>query len=132
MSPKPSPKVLIIEDDDTLLQMYRLKFEREGFEVLSAIDGEAGIGEAVGKKPDVILLDIIMPKVDGFAVLKQLKGDPKTKAIPVILLTNLGQTEDVKKGRSLGADDYLIKASFTPAQVVAKVRDTIAGKRKTS
>lgn len=115
-------KVLLIEDEEMLSEMYKTKFEGEGFVFFRAYDGENGLELAKRERPDIILLDIIMPKVDGFVVLKELKADAGTKNIKIILLTNLGQDEDVKKGKAMGADDYLIKANFTPAQVVDKVR----------
>lgn len=118
-------KVLLIEDEEMLSEMYKTKFEGEGFKFFRARDGEEGIELAKCEKPDIILLDIIMPKMDGFAVLKQLKADGDSKKAKIILLTNLGQEEDVRKGRSMGAEDYLIKANFTPAQVVAKVRKVL-------
>lgn len=121
MSPK-SPKVLIVEDEKMLAEMYATKFSMEGFDAFKAFDGEAGLTMAKEVKPDIILLDIIMPKLDGFAVLKQLRDEADTKTTPVILLTNLGQDEDMKKGKELGATDYFVKANHTPAEVVNKVR----------
>lgn len=116
------PKVLIIEDERMLAEMYATKFTMEGFQVVSADDGVAGLAAAKREQPDVILLDIIMPKLDGFGVLKELKADATLKATPVILLTNLGQEDDVKKGRQLGADDYYVKADHSPQEVVEKAR----------
>jgi len=103
--------------------MYETKFKNEGFDIHKALDGEAGFQKAVEVRPDLILLDIIMPKLDGFTVLKKLKADPKTKDAPVILLTNLGQDEDVKKGQELGSVGYLVKANLTPSDVVNKVKE---------
>jgi len=113
--------VLIVEDDVFLSGIYRKKFEMEGFKVIMAGDGEVGWQAAKKKKPDIILLDILLPKLDGFAVLEKLKKDSETKNIPVILLTNLGQKDDVEKGLEQGAADYLIKAHFKPSEVVDKV-----------
>jgi DNA-binding response OmpR family regulator len=114
-------QVLIVEDDVFLSGIYQKKFEMEGFKVIMAGDGEAGWQAAKKKKPDIILLDILLPKLDGFAVLEKLKKDADTKNIPVILLTNLGQKDDVEKGLEQGAADYLIKAHFKPSEVVEKV-----------
>lgn len=114
-------KVLIVEDEDSLAQMYKTKFEREGYQVVVAGDGVTGLDLAVKDQPDIILLDIILPQKDGFMVLKELKENKKTKDIKVLMLTNLGQDEDVGKGKKLGAADYLIKANLTPAQLVDKV-----------
>lgn len=115
-------KVLVVEDDAFLAGMYVTKLNLEGFDVEVADDGEQGFKLALEVKPRIILLDIILPKMSGFDVLKDLKKDPKTKDIPVILLTNLGQREDVKKGLELGAVDYLIKAHFMPSEVVEKIK----------
>lgn len=115
-------KVAIIEDEPFLASMYTTKFELEGFEVLRASNGEEGLKAIQDGKPDLILLDVIMPKVDGFEVLEKLRANPETATMPVILLTNLGQRTDIEKGLSMGATDYIIKANYTPAQVVAKVK----------
>ena len=121
-------KVLIIEDEEMLVNMYISKFEKEGFETEKALNGKKGIDKTKKVKPNIILLDIIMPEMDGFMVLKELKADPATKKIPVIMLTNLGQDEDIEKGNKLGAKDYLVKANLTPAQVVNKVKETLKKK----
>lgn len=118
-------KVLIIEDDTMILDMYTLKFSQEGFEVSAAEDGQKGWDQAQSVMPHVILLDIILPEMDGFTVLKNLKEHEQLKDVPVILLTNLGQDGDVKKGLELGANDYLIKANYTPSQVVDKVKSVL-------
>ncbi|MFA5069885.1 MAG: response regulator [Patescibacteria group bacterium] len=115
-------KVLIIEDEKMLSEMYRTKFEMEGFEVAQSFDGKQGLDKARQISPDIILLDIILPKLDGFLVLKELKQDALMKKIPVLLLTNLGQDDDIKKGKALGADGYFIKADHSPAEIVEKVR----------
>jgi len=120
--------LLLVEDDSFLSNIYKTKFEMEGFEVMAAADGEAGLALAKSKRVDVILLDILLPKLDGFTVLKELKADKNVKDVPVILLTNLGQKDDVNKGLELGAADYLIKAHFKPSETVAKVRKIIEGK----
>ncbi len=123
--PKKKIKILLVEDDTFLIEMYNTKFELEGFSVTTASDGEEGVKLAKKDDPDIILLDILLPKLDGFGVLEQLKATKKTKDIPVILLTNLGQKEDVKRGLDLGAKDYLIKAHFMPSEVVAKIREIL-------
>jgi len=115
-------KVILIEDEEMLSNMYEAKFIKEGFDIKKALDGETGLKLIQEENPDLVLLDIIMPKLDGFSVLRKIKEDQKNKNIPVILLTNLGQDEDVKKGNSLGASGYLVKANMTPAQVVEKVK----------
>ncbi len=117
--------VLLVEDDTFLANIYKTKFEMEGFRVSVAENGEAGLDDAKKKKPDIILLDVLLPKMDGFTVLKHLKNDSETGAIPVILLTNLGQKDDVEKGLELGAVDYLIKAHFKPSETVGKVKKAL-------
>ncbi|MFH0828563.1 MAG: response regulator [Candidatus Kerfeldbacteria bacterium] len=121
--------LLIVEDERMLAEMYATKFTMEGYSVERAYDGADGLKKAREMKPNVILLDIIMPKIDGFAVLKELRADPTFKKTPIILLTNLGQEDDIKKGKELGANDYFVKANHTPSDVVQKVKE-IYGKRK--
>jgi len=118
-------KILLVEDDEFLLTMYSTKFELEGFEVVTADDGEKGLVKAGDESPDIILLDIMLPNMDGFDVLRNLKASKETSTIPVILLTNLSQKQDVELGLSLGADDYLVKAHFMPSEVVDKIRRLI-------
>lgn len=119
-------KILLIEDEEMLANMYEVKFKNEGFEIVKALDGAEGLEKSKTINPDFILLDIIMPKMDGFSVLTALKEDEKTKNIPVLLLTNLGQDEDVERGKELGAVGYLVKANITPSEVVEEVKKQIA------
>ena len=114
-------RILLVEDDEFLAELYATKLNLEGYQVELAGDGEKGLRLAKSGKPELILLDIILPKKDGFEVLKELKADPVTKPIPIILLTNLSQRDEVKKGLDLGASDYLIKAHFMPSEVVKKI-----------
>ncbi|MFY9493240.1 MAG: response regulator [Minisyncoccia bacterium] len=118
-------KILLVEDDPFLLDMYSTKFKEVGFDVVVAQDGEMGLAKAKELMPDLVLLDIVLPKKDGFEVLKILKSDGQTAKIPVILLTNLGLDSDVKRGLELGAQSYIIKAHFTPTEVVAKVKEIL-------
>lgn len=118
-------KVLIIEDDTYISDMYKIKLETAGFEVFSATDGMEGIKRLSEKKPDIILLDIIMPKIDGFSVLKMIKKNEEFAKIPVVLLTNLGQKENIERGIKFGAASYIIKAHFTPSEVVEKIKDVL-------
>ncbi len=116
-------KVLLVEDDTMLVDMYVMKFESEGFEVWRGGNGVEGLKLLTEKGvPDILLLDVMMPQMDGFTMLAKVKENPKWKDVPVILLTNLGQDQDVKKGITMGANDYLVKANFTPGQVVEKVK----------
>lgn len=120
--PKEKIKILLVEDDTFLLGMYATKFELDGFKVIMAEDGEKAIRAALKELPDIILLDIILPKLNGFEVLKQLKLEPTTAKIPVILLTNLSQKDEIEQGLKIGAEDYLIKANFMPSEVVEKIK----------
>lgn len=117
--------ILLVEDDEFLAELYATKLTLEGFKVSLAKDGEKGLKLVKEEKPDLILLDIILPKMDGFELLSAIKSDSALKSIPVILLTNLSQKDEVKKGLDLGANDYLIKAHFMPSEVVKKIKQTI-------
>jgi len=116
---------MLVEDDEFLAELYATKLKLENYEVALATDGEKGLKMIKEKKPDLILLDIILPKMDGFEILKAIKNEKELKDIPVILLTNLSQKDEVKKGLDLGANDYLIKAHFMPSEVVKKIKQTI-------
>ena len=120
--------ILIVEDDIFLAEIYQKKFEMEGFKVSAANNGEKGLADIKKKMPDAVLLDVLLPKMDGFAVLDAAKADAKIKNIPIILLTNLGQKDDVQKGLQKGAADYLIKTHFQPSEVVDKVRKVLQRK----
>jgi len=119
--------ILIIEDDKFLRELIVQKLIKEGFEISEAVDGEEGMKKVKEEKPDLILLDLILPGIDGFEVLARMKEDPVLAAIPVIILSNLGQKEDVERGLKLGAVDYLIKAHFTPGEIIEKVK-TVLGR----
>jgi len=115
-------KILIIEDDKFLRELIAQKLIKEEYDISEAADGEEGIKKIEEEKPDLILLDLILPGIDGFEVLSQMKNKPALSSIPVIILSNLGQKEDVEKGLKLGAVDYLIKAHFTPAEIIDKIK----------
>lgn len=115
-------KILLVEDDKFLSEMYATKLTASGFDVEVSFDGQDALTKIKEKKPDLILLDIVLPKMDGFELLQFLRKDDSTKEILVIILTNLGQKEEVEKGLKLGANDYIIKAHFTPTEVVAKAK----------
>jgi len=119
-------KIVLIEDDSFLAGMYATKLNLEGFNVTQANDGLEGLEKVKEVKPDLILLDIILPKMDGFEVLESLKKSPETKDIPVIMLTNLGKKEEVDKGFEMGAQDYLIKAHFVPSEVIKKIKSYLS------
>ncbi|MCK4891835.1 MAG: response regulator [Candidatus Pacebacteria bacterium] len=118
-------KVLIIEDDSYISDMYKIKFESENFETVVASNGIEGIKFLEKAVPDIILLDVVMPKIDGFSVLKEIKKNSKLDKIPVVLLTNLSQKENVERGFELGASSYIIKAHFTPSEVVEKIKEVL-------
>ncbi len=116
------PLILLIEDDSLLIKMYKAKFIAEGFEVIVAEEGESGLKMALENPVSFIILDVMMPKLSGLEVLEKLRQDPKGKIIPVVVLSNLDQEEKSKKAVQLGAKEFLVKANFTPAQIVEKVR----------
>lgn len=114
--------ILVVEDDPVLSVMYKTKLEAEGYVIATSNNGVDGLASAKAGKPDLILLDIMLPQLDGFSVLEELKKDAKTKKIPVVLLTNLGTDEDKAKGKGLGAVDYLVKADYTPEQISSGIK----------
>lgn len=111
-------KILIVDDEQALVKMYSLAFEAAGFEMLSAADGKQAMEMIHRDKPDAVLLDIIMPKINGLDVLKQIKEDEEIKKIPVFLLTNLPEESSLSKAKSLGAEDYFVKAQTEPQEMV--------------
>ncbi|HSW37064.1 MAG TPA: response regulator [Candidatus Saccharimonadales bacterium] len=116
------PKILIVEDDETLLDVLRNRFENENFEVFIAKDGAQGLQVALDKLPHVILLDIIMPKVGGLTMLKNLRSDERGKKIRVIVSTNVNDSKEVHEALSYGAHDYLVKSDWVLSDLVAIVR----------
>jgi DNA-binding response OmpR family regulator len=114
--------ILIIEDDKFLRELIVQKLIKEDYEVVEAVDGEDGIRKIKEEKPDLVLLDLILPGIDGFEVLTKMREDVEIASIPVIILSNLGQKEDVERGLKLGAKDYLIKAHFTPGEIIEKIK----------
>lgn len=121
-------KILLVDDDPLLVRMYQKKLENDGYEVATADDGQVALAKIGLFKPDLVLLDIMMPKINGYQVLQQLKANPQTVHIPVVLLTNVGSSEgDVEKGMELGAVAYLVKAGSRPSVVVAKVKEILGG-----
>ena len=118
-------KILFIEDEPTLQKTVGQVLEQEGYEIKSALDGEIGLELTKREKPDLILLDLILPKLDGFKVLEKLKKDETTKNIPVIVLTNLESESDVERALELGATAYLVKANYELEEVIKKVKDIL-------
>ena len=118
-------KILVIEDDKFLRELISQKLVKEGYNVIEAIDGEKGVEMVKKEHPDLVLLDLILPGIDGFEVLSRIKSDSELSQIPVIILSNLGQRDDVERGIKIGAADYLIKAHFTPVEIINKIRDIL-------
>ncbi len=117
------PTVLFIEDDSLLLKMYQTKFESEGFKVISALDGEEGLSAALEQNVDLIILDIMMPRLSGLDMLSKYRQDVKGKGVPVIILTNLTREEEMKRAKELGVKEFIVKADYTPSEVVRKIKD---------
>ena len=115
-------KILVIEDDEFLRELIVQKLIKEEYEAFGAVDGKEGIKKIQEKKPDLILLDLIMPGINGFEVLQIIKNHPILFSIPVIILSNLGQKEEIQKGLRMGAKDFLVKAHFTPKEIVNKIK----------
>jgi len=115
-------KILIIENDKFLRELIVSKLAKENYNVSEALDGEEGIKKIKEEKPDLALLDLILPGIDGFEVLSRIKDDSATASIPIIILSNLGQREETEKGMAMGATDYLIKAHFTPGEIIEKIK----------
>jgi DNA-binding response OmpR family regulator len=114
--------ILIVEDQQGFRRIYHDVLENDGYEVIEAEDGEVGWEMALGHKPHLILLDLGLPKLDGFEVLKRIRENVETKNIPVIIFSVLGEQKDVKKGLELGANDYTVKGFYTPRQILSKIK----------
>lgn len=118
-------KILVAEDDTYLANAYRVKLTKAGFEVKNAFDGEEAINILQTFAPDLIILDIVIPKKDGFTLLSELKADEKWKNIPVILVSNLGQKEDRDKGMQLGASEFFVKTDFSLNDLIQKINNIL-------
>jgi CheY-like chemotaxis protein len=116
-------KVLLIEDEPDVLELYRLKLTLDDYNVVTAMNGPEGLDKAESEKPELIFLDIKMPGMDGFEVIKKLRTNPVTKEIPVVILSNFDEESMVEKGLSLGANEYLIKSHFSPASLSEKLQE---------
>ena len=121
-------KILLVEDDPLMIRMYQRKLASDGYDVGMAVNGEDGLVKLRSFRPDLVLLDIMMPKLNGLQVLERMKADPTISSIPVIILTNLGGSqEDIERGLELGAVAYLVKSAYRPDEVVARVKEVLAG-----
>lgn len=118
-------KILLAEDDKFISKAYQDGLGRAGFEVIAAYDGNEALNKIKSKKPNIILLDLIMPEKNGFEVLEEIKTDNDLKNIPIIILSNLGQSSDIQRGRDLGANDYLIKSNFSIKEVIEKMKEYV-------
>ena len=124
-------KALLVEDDQLILEMYKTRMTSEGWEVFTTDRGSEALQLAKEQKPDIILLDVILPETDGFSILKELKAESSTKNIPVLMLTNLGQESDQSRGKDMGVAGYFIKSQHTPADVITKIENLVAHKEIT-
>jgi len=121
-------KILLVEDDPLMIRMYQRKLSSDGYNVDLAVNGEEGLVKIRSFRPDLVLLDIMMPKLNGLQVLERVKSDPTIAAIPVVILTNLGGSQqDIERGLELGAVAYLVKSAYRPDEVIAKVKEVLAG-----
>jgi DNA-binding response OmpR family regulator len=125
MPSKTKKTILIIEDEKDVQDIYKTKFEKKGYKILLANSGAIGIDLAIHQTPDLILLDLVLPLKEGFAVLEELKNNPKTKNVPVVILSNLDQDYEIKMGKNLGAEAFLTKAETTPNEVVRVVEEIL-------
>jgi len=125
MENTPKKKILIIEDDRSLQSALEETVSKEGFEVESAFDGEEGLRKIATSKPDLILLDIIIPRHDGFDVLDRIKKDEASKDIPVLILTNLKEAENVQKALDLGATTFMVKSDFSLKDIIQKIKENL-------
>ncbi len=122
----PDAKVLLVDDDPVILKLLQVNFEMEGYTVVCANDGVEGLEKARAERPDIVLLDIMMPRMDGLEVTRELKGSDDTKHIQIILLSAKAQASDVQAGKDMGADDYLTKP-FDPLELLERVNELLEG-----
>ena len=130
MSDHETKKILVVDDEDAVRDIYNREFTKAGFKVFLASDGQEGLLKAGEEIPDLILLDIMMPKMSGIDTIKALKKNELTKKIPVLLLTNLGEEQIIKEGFKLGIEGYLLKVSYTPVQVVEECRKFLVDEKQ--
>jgi CheY-like chemotaxis protein len=124
----PDGTVLVVDDDPVIQKLLQVNFEMEGYSVITASDGEEGLARAQSERPDAIVLDVMMPKMDGLEVARRLKGDPDTQGIPIVLLSAKAQQTDIQAGSATGADEYLTKP-FDPLELLQRVESLIDSRR---
>lgn len=115
-------KILIIEDDEHVAKIYEIKFSKEGYNIILAVNGEEGIEKIKNERPNLIFLDLMMPKKDGFMVLEEIKKNPELAKIPILAISNLGQQSDKDRAIALGAKEYLVKVEYSMQEVVDRAR----------
>ncbi|MFH1643239.1 MAG: response regulator [Patescibacteria group bacterium] len=118
-------KILLVEDDPFIIDIYITKLKESGFEVISATNGLEALIKAKKEKPNLILLDIVLPQLTGFEVLQEIRGIKELSKVPVIILSNLGQKNEIERGMKLGATQYLIKAHFKPSEVIEEIKEIL-------
>ncbi len=118
-------KILIVEDEELIHELIKKKLEQEGYEVSSALDGAEGLKKIKEGKPNLVLLDVMMPKMGGFEMMEEMNKDPNLKRLPVIIISNSGQPVELDRAKKLGAKDWLIKTQFDPQEVVEKIKKQI-------
>ena len=116
-------KILIVEDEAFIAEMYKIKFESDGYEIVLANDGVEGVEKSGQIMPDLVLLDLMMPHKDGYQVLKEIRGNKKTKDLKVYMLSNLGQKEEIDRSMNMGANGFFVKAHLTPTQLLKKINE---------
>ena len=119
--------IVLVEDNENVAQLIEYKLKKEPYDVLRAMDGIQGLEAIRGAHPDLVILDVMLPKLDGFEVLRELRSEPSTRETPVLMLTALSQEQDVAKGFQLGADDYMVKP-FRPSELLLRVTKLLAGR----
>jgi len=117
-----APKILFIEDDPLIVKIYSTRLTADGYQVFSADNGQDGLKVVDQNTPDLIVLDIMMPKIDGFGVLEKLRASPKTKQIPILVYSNLAQEEEIARAKSMGATEFIVKANLSPTDMVEKIK----------
>ncbi len=125
MAEETKKRILLVEDDSFLSNLLRVRFQKEGIDVVLAKDGEEAIKKMIEDSLSLVLLDLILPKKSGFEVLEQISSDPQIANVPVIIISNLGQTSDIERGKSLGAIEYFVKAKVSINDLVEKIKEYI-------
>jgi DNA-binding response OmpR family regulator len=120
-------KILLIEDDPLIVKIYKTRLSADGYEVISADNGQDGLKLAMENPPNLIVLDIMMPKMDGFGVLEKLRTEENTKQVPILVYSNLGAEDEIQRARKLGATEFIVKANISPTEMVTKIKHYLGG-----